>query len=114
MRIAILVAAVALSCTAALAFDRGQWGHVSADIRDWVKGLKNAHGTPCCDSADGFDATWDMHDESYRVNIDGNWITLAEHQVLHVPNRLGVARVWYMKSGSGAVTVFCFLPGPQI
>jgi hypothetical protein len=93
--------------------DNGQYAQVSPDIRDWVKSRRNKSGTPCCDSADGYDAEWDNEGPggSYRVRIDGDWIVIPEEKVLDdIPNRLKVARVWYAKF-DGGVHIFCFIPG---
>jgi len=116
------VTALALSAPALVyAHDHGQWpqwSQLGDDLQGWVKGLKNKNGVPCCDTADGFDAVWDVRDDHYRVRIPGtspetgDWHAVPDDKVLDVPNRLGIARVWYGKAGS-QVNIYCFLPGPQ-
>lgn len=102
--------AVFLCAASVFARDNGQWGHVDPEIRKWIGSLKNKQGMGCCDTADGFDAEWDTQGNQYRVRIDGAWYTVPHHAVLDAPNRLGVAKVWYLTI-EGKVEIRCFLPG---
>ena len=96
----------------ARAIDRtGLSDTLTQEQRDWVKGLRNASGVPCCDDADGIDPEWGIKDGSYRVRYGGRWLVVAPHALLTQPNKIGVARAW-IGHGDGEAFVTCFLPGP--
>ena len=65
-RTLLFAAVILFTATAALAVWRGPPQMVAAldpETRDWVLGLKNHAGGPCCDTADGFPVEvdgWDM------------------------------------------------------
>jgi hypothetical protein len=101
------------------------------ETRDWVLGLRNHVGGPCCDTADGFPVEvdgWDMagtvDDTSgmtpweannarsgYRVRLrDGKWHDIPNFALIDPKtNKLGYAVVWLLPSGS--LQIYCFLPG---
>lgn len=96
----------------ARAIDRtGLSDTLTQEQRDWVRGLRNGAGVPCCDDADGIDPEWDIKDGQYRVRYGGRWLVVAPHALLTQPNRIGVARAW-IGHGDGEAFVTCFLPGP--
>jgi hypothetical protein len=103
-----------LSGWAALARDNGQWAQ--SQHRDWVESLRDHNGISCCNTADGYDVQWDTQGDKYRVFIDGTWYVVPPEAVLDdIPNRLGVARVWYVweydTHGTKTPKIRCFLPG---
>ncbi len=90
-------------------------GHpdASPEISQWVNGLKNQSGVSCCATADGWKpeaVEWDFDRGGYRVRIEGRWVDVADEAVIHGPNRLGHAEVWYYHV-DGLPRVRCFLPG---
>jgi hypothetical protein len=114
----ILAAVIAFVLTivagviSARAVDRtGLSDTLTPDQREWVRGLRNGVGVPCCDDADGIDPEWDIKDGRYRVRYGGQWLVVAPHALLTMPNRIGVARAW-IGHGDGEPFVTCFLPGP--
>jgi len=38
----------AVSATAAIAMDRGQFASVPLDVREWFEHLRSPNGVPCC------------------------------------------------------------------
>jgi hypothetical protein len=109
-RLVVIIASL-IFCGSTLARDFGQYSQVDPGIRDWVKSLKDGNGIPCCDTADGYDAEWDTHDDHYRVRINGIWYDVPERAVLSEPNRLRVPRVWYVERPDGEIYIRCFMPG---
>ena len=106
----ILVAFPPLS---AAARDMDQHGNVSLEIQQWVNALKNENGVSCCATADGWKpeaVEWDFDKHGYRVQIEGKWIDVTDDAVIHGPNKLGHAEVWYYHV-DGLPKVRCFLPG---
>jgi hypothetical protein len=101
------------------------------ETRDWVIGLRNNMGGPCCDTADGFPVEvdgWDMagtvDDTSgmtqgetnnarsgYRVRLaDGKWHDVLNYALIDPKtNKLGYAVVWLLPRGT--LQIYCFLPG---
>ena len=101
------------------------------ETRDWVIGLRNNMGGPCCDTADGFPVEvdgWDMagtvDDTSgmtqgetnnarsgYRVRLaDGKWHDVPNYALIDPKtNKLGYAVVWLLPRGT--LQIYCFLPG---
>jgi hypothetical protein len=130
----LLVAAVILfTATAAPAVWRGPPQMVAVldpETRDWVTGLRNKVGSPCCDTADGFPVEvdgWDMagtvDDTSamrqfeasiarsgYRVRLaDGKWHDVPNFALVDPrTNKLGYAVVWLQPA---TLNIRCFLPG---
>ncbi len=86
----------------------------------WLRGLQNDNGISCCDGRDGYDAIYDTKDGSYRVLLYGSYWVVPDAKVLKVPNKIGVAQVWYSTLwSSDAVPVptpqiRCFIPGSGI
>ncbi len=108
-----LALAVLLGGPAASARDLDKTDHNSPEIRDWVTALKNGNGVSCCATADGWKpeaVEWDFDTKGYRVQIEGKWVPVDEQAVIHGPNRLGHAEVWFYHV-DGLPKVRCFLPG---
>ena len=99
----------------AFALDRGQYQNADPELKRWIEDLKDKKGVSCCNTADGFDVQWDTKDGKYRVYIYNNWYVVPDEAVLEVPNKIGVARVWYTNvwEFGGKITpkIRCFLPG---
>jgi hypothetical protein len=80
----------------------------------------------CCNEFDGRppEAIWDLSDGSvpnvhYRVMLEGQWVNVPDEAVLDVPNKFGVAVVWYSLTrgsdgGQKSFFIRCFLPGQLI
>jgi len=110
--------AIMLACVDAVsARDDGRFAQ--SPHKNWVEGLRDRNGVSCCDTADGYDVQWDIKDGQYRVFIEGTWYVVPPTALLdNIPNRLGVARVWYAwsvdnKYGNRTPMIRCFLPGTQ-
>jgi hypothetical protein len=112
VKTAIIALALAAISFPSHARDNGQWAQADPAIRDWVDHLTDRAGISCCRTADGYDVQWDTVDGHYRVFILNRWIVVPDGAVLTQPNRLGVARVWYI-AYPGDVHIRCFLPGAQ-
>jgi len=104
---------------------------LDTDTRDWVRGLTNKYGAPCCDTADGYPVEvdgWDMAGtvddisgmpesrailarSGYRVRLrDGKWHDVPNFALIDPKtNKLGYAVVWLLPSWS--LQIYCFLPG---
>jgi hypothetical protein len=86
---------------------------VPAAIHRWVEGLKNLNGVSCCATADGWTpkaVQWDVTTKGYKVLIEDKWVDVPDLAVIHGPNKLGHAEVWYYHV-NGLPMVRCFLPG---
>jgi hypothetical protein len=108
----LLLAAAAFS-VAAHAHDLDKTDNNSPEIKAWVTSLKNGPGVACCATADGWrpkEVEWDVSRHGYRVMIEGHWVDVPEETVIHGPNKLGHAEVWYYHV-NGLPAVRCFLPG---
>ena len=134
----LLFAAVAFFTVTALEHAPAVWrgppqmlAALDAETRDWVIGLRNNIGGPCCDTADGFPVEvdgWDMagtvDDTSgmhaweasnarsgYRVQLaDGKWHDVPNFALIDPKtNKLGYAVVWLLPRGT--LQIYCFLPG---
>ena len=92
--------------------DLGQYAQVPPDIRQWFNTLHSKKGL-CCADADGYDAQWDTLDGQYRVFSPDGWVVVPTEAVVEVPNKSGVAKVWWETGRGGTRGVRCFLPGPQ-
>ena len=115
MRVFLATGALALVMTSSPALGRGDGRHaqVAPEIRQWMEGLTDAQGRGCCATADGFqpdEVEWDTRENHYRVRIAGAWLVVPDGAVIHEPNRLGYAVVWYFVD-NGRVVIRCFLPG---
>ena len=112
-----LTLALGLSALLALpparARDMDHHDNVSPAIHDWVNSLKNGNGVSCCATADGWKpeaVQWDISKHGYVVQIEGHWVDVDPEAVIHGPNMLGHAEVWYYHV-DGLPKVRCFLPG---
>jgi hypothetical protein len=134
----LLFAAVILFAVAAIEHASAVWrgppqmvAALDQETRDWVLGLRNKVGGPCCDTADGFPVEvdgWDMagtvDDTSgmssleasnarsgYRVRLrDAKWHDVPNFALIDPKtNKLGYAVVWLLPRGS--LQIYCFLPG---
>jgi len=101
-----------LAVTAVMARDWGQWAQVDPEQRQFYDGLRNSNGMQCCHSNDGYDARWETRGGEYWVEIELEWTRVPSAALLTVPNKYGVAKVWYNKPPNGGKPVIaCFLPG---
>jgi hypothetical protein len=129
-RTLLMSAVILFTATATQAVWRGPPQMVAAldnETRDWVTGLFNKIGSPCCDTADGFPVEWDMagvvDDTSgknalnasyarsgYRVRLsDGEWHDVPNFALVNPKtNKLGYAVVWLIPA---SLQIHCFLPG---
>ena len=109
---ALLVALLIATPCLAFARDFGQWAQSSPEIRDWIRGLKNKKGVPCCDTADGEEPEmYDNDGGKWRVRIKGTWTDVPPEALLDdIPNKLGYARVW-VRYFDGKPQIICFIPG---
>jgi hypothetical protein len=83
------------------------------EIRRWIEGLTDKQGRSCCASADGYrpsEVEYDTEHNHYTALVNGRWIDIPNEAVLTVPNKKGIALLWYYMSGN-TVVVRCFLPG---
>jgi hypothetical protein len=113
---ALFVAALSTVAFGAAAFDNGQYNDVPANIRSWFKGVRSPHGVPCCDIADGHRTTWRGNKEGgYEVPIEGEWrLVPPESIVYNAGNPTGEAIVWYVRQGTNAYYIRCFVPGDGV
>lgn len=109
------LAALLLITVSAHARDNGQWAQADPEIRNWIQGLKNKKGVPCCDTADGEEPEmYDSDNGKWRVRLKGIWVDVPPEALLDdVPNKLGYARVW-VRYFDGKPQIICFLPGALI
>jgi len=106
---------IVLGVSCALARDLDQHDNVLPEIQAWVTGLKNGNGVSCCATADGWKpeaVQWDINKHGYVVQIEGHWVDVDPDAVIHGPNKLGHAEVWYYHV-DGMPKVRCFLPGQE-
>lgn len=86
--------------------------HDHPELNGWYESLHSGNG-PCCDGSDAKsvdDPDWENNSGHYRVKINGEWVDVDEKDVVTVPNRAGIAKVWpWYKDGRPAAR--CFLPG---
>lgn len=124
VRLACVLALIALAAPFGHARDRGQFVNTNADLKAWFDGLRSGKG-PCCSDADGSalsDTDWDSKDGHYRVRLPRNapglegqprelvWVEVPEEAVISEPNRVGRTMVWPIYGYMG-VTIRCFMPG---
>lgn len=105
--------AAILAVQPAVAHDLDPHPNVSPEVQAWVESLKNQSGVACCATADGWRpqaVEWDFDRKGYRVQIEGKWVDVGDEAVIHGPNKLGHAEVWYYHV-DGQPKVRCFLPG---
>jgi hypothetical protein len=89
----------------------GQYDQVPQDQRDWFSNLKSKAGSQCCADADGYDAQWDTKDGKFRVFGIAGWIVVPDDAVVREPNKVGVAKVWWVDKEQK--TIRCFLEGTE-
>lgn len=124
VRLACVLALIALAAPFGHARDRGQFVNTNADLKAWFDGLRSGKG-PCCSDADGSalsDTDWDSKDGHYRVRVprygsglDGQpqelvWVDVPDEAVISEPNRVGRTMVWPIYGYMG-VAIRCFMPG---
>jgi hypothetical protein len=110
---ALLLTMAAIGAASTFARDIDQTDHNSPEVKAWVLSLKNGPGVACCATADGWrpqEVEWDVSRKGYRVMIEGHWVDVPDETVIHGPNKLGHAEVWYYHV-NGLPAVRCFLPG---
>jgi hypothetical protein len=108
----VLLAAAAFGVSTQ-ARDLDKTDNNSPEVKAWVLSLKNGPGVACCATADGWkpqEVEWDVSRKGYRVMIEGHWVDVPDETVIHGPNKLGHAEVWYYHV-NGLPAVRCFLPG---
>jgi len=108
----LMIVAVILISSSALARDRGQFANSTPEMKQWFNDLHSGKG-PCCSDADGTalsNVDWETHEGKYRVRIDGVWIDVPNDAVLEQPNRAGVTMVWPFRN-DGLIMIRCFIPG---
>jgi hypothetical protein len=112
-QVALLVCTAVLT-SAALAFDNGQYGNISPDIRAWFKAVIAPNGVPCCDIADGHRTDYDFHEGAYWVPIEGQWMAVPERAIIRDRgNPVGQAVVWYVHH-HGGIIISCFVPADAV
>lgn len=97
----------------ARARDLGQYAQATPEIRQWFNTLHNRNKNLCCADADGFDAVWDTEADHYRVMQNGRWFVVPDEAVVDVPNKVGVAKVWWGSNNVGERFIRCFMPGTE-
>jgi hypothetical protein len=55
----------AVSATAAVAMDRGQFKNVPPEIREWFENMRSPNGISCCSYADGHRTGYDIRQGQY-------------------------------------------------
>jgi hypothetical protein len=91
--------------------DNGQF--TNSPLKGWFDRLASGKGL-CCSFADGVsvqDVDWDTQGGSYRVRLDGQWVSVPDAAVVSEPNKFGPAVVWPYQDTEGATQIRCFLPG---
>jgi hypothetical protein len=113
IRLAACALAGGLAALSASAHDLDKTDRNSPEVSAWVTSLHNGPGVACCATADGWkpqEVEWDVSRKGYRVMIEGHWVDVPDETVIHGPNKLGHAEVWYYHV-NGLPAVRCFLPG---
>ena len=110
----VVLACLSEAAPAVLAFDNGQFGDVSPDIRAWFKSVMAPNGVPCCDISDGHRTEYDVRGGSYWVPIEGQWMLVPERAVIRDRgNPVGQAVVWYVHH-RGEIIISCFVPADAV
>jgi hypothetical protein len=108
----LFIAAITSVSYAALAFDNGQYNEVPDSVRSWFKSVRSPHGVPCCDISDGHRTSYDIRSDGYWVPIEGEWRPVPPEAIVYnAGNPVGEAVVWYVRQGSNAFYIRCFVPG---
>src|SRR5215470_11970483 len=106
----------AVSATAAIAMDRGQFANVPLEVREWFEHLRSPKGEPCCSYADGHRTGYDMRQGQYWVPIEGDWYPVPPEAIIKTANPVGEAIVWYLPlynegtSTGPKYRILCFVP----
>ena len=96
------------------AVDRGQFGDVPDNIRNWFKSVVGPSGLSCCDISDGHRTEYDVRNGQYFVPIDGLWWQVPERAVIRdAGNPVGEAVVWYVRL-NGNIVISCFVPADAV
>jgi hypothetical protein len=90
----------AVSATAAIAMDRGQFADVPLEVRQWFEHLRSPTGVPCCSYADGHRTGYDTRRDQYWVPIEGEWYPVPPEAVIKTANPVGEAIVWYQSNNN--------------
>jgi len=109
----------AVSATAAIAMDRGQFANVPLELREWFEHMRSPKGILCCSYADGHRTGYDIRQGQYWVPIEGEWYPVPPETVIKTENRVGEAIVWYLSlyndEGTGPTyRILCFVPSDGV
>jgi hypothetical protein len=72
----------AVSATAAIAMDRGQFANVPPEVREWFEHLRSPNGVPCCSYADGHRTGYETRQDEYWVPIEGEWYPVPPEAII--------------------------------
>ena len=112
----VSLAFCAVSATAAIATDRGQFSKISPEVREWFENMRSPNGVLCCSYADGHRTGYDIRQGQYWVPIEGEWYPIPPEVVTKTANPIGEAVVWYMlaydevMSSGPKYRILCFVP----
>jgi hypothetical protein len=111
----------AVSATATIAMDRGQFANVPPEVREWFEHLRSPNGMSCCSYADGHRTGYDMRRGQYWVPIEGEWYPIPPEVVIKTANPVGEAIVWYIWTGNEdplrngpKYRILCFVPSDGV
>ena len=110
----------AVSATAAIAMDRGQFANVPLEVREWFEHLRSPNGVLCCSYADGHRTGYDTRQDQYWVPIEGEWYPVPPEAVIKTANPVGEAIVWYrslydeVTSTRPKYRILCFVPSDGV
>ena len=111
----------AVSATAAIAMDRGQFANVPLDVREWFEHMRSPKGILCCSYADGHRTGYDIRQGQYWVPIEGEWYPVPPETVIKTENPVGEAIVWYLSEYNDEGTStgptyrsLCFVPSDGV
>lgn len=109
----VILLPLLFAVTAALARDRGQYEHVSPEIRRWFRDLRSPDGHSfCCDEVDCLRTEAHLSGDHWRARApDGKWIDIPPNRVIHDRgNPVGepiLCETWAFDGWN----VLCFVPG---
>ena len=103
----------AVSATAAIAMDRGQFANVPLELREWFEHMRSPKGILCCSYADGHRTGYDMRQGQYWVPIEGEWYPIPPEVVIKTANPVGEAVVWYVPAGNDDEVMSSGPSGPK-
>jgi hypothetical protein len=110
----------AVSATAAIAMDRGQFANVPLEVREWFEHVRSPTGVPCCSYADGHRTGYDTKQDQYWVPIEGEWYPVPPQAVIKTANPVGEAIVWYQLNYNDVISngpkyrIICFVPSDGV